>query len=95
MTIEQMKWEDSQPKMTKRAIAKELQHYADYYYNACTERDREQFQNIGRLIRICDRLLLGRLTQAARFNVMEYLTRVERFYNLMTGSEIFIDYRRL
>lgn len=95
MTIEQMKWDDSQPKMTKRAIAKELQHYADYYYNACTERDREQFPNIGRLIHICDRLLLGRLTLAARNIVMEYLTRIERFYNMMTGSETFIDYRRL
>ena len=95
MQLSDHKWEDAQPKMSKRAIAKELAHYNDYYYNACTQKDRELFPNIGRLISICDKLLLGRLTQAARSNLMEYLTRIERFYNMMTGCEIFIDYRRL
>lgn len=95
MTIEQIKWEDAQPRMTKRAIAKELKHYADYYYDACTARDREQFEAIGRLISRCDQLLLGRMGELSRAIVMENLVRIERFYNMMTGCEIFVDYRRL
>lgn len=89
------RWEDTQPKMSKRQITRELEHYHSYFEDCVHGITREMHSSTYERMQKCLILLRGRLGANERRRVMLMMNSIERAYNHLTHSTTFVDYTLL